>query len=162
MMQDFRLGGITLTVHPIPFHSIPTHTPQTSIAIGKPSRGVYIIDGDGALLMHMGNMSRIGTSGLCNNIRHIVINNGVHDSVGQQETKMHLVDIPAMALANGYKTAMRATNEDEIIGGINALATSEGPSLLEILVKPGARKDLGRPTTSPLENVDAFRDFLNH
>ena len=119
------------------------------------------MDGDGALLMHMGNMSRIGTSGLCDNIRHIVINNGVHDSVGQQETKMHLVDIPAMALANGYKMAVRATDLDEIVDGVNAIASSDGPGLLEVRVKPGARNDLGRPTTTPLENVNAFRDFMN-
>jgi phosphonopyruvate decarboxylase len=45
------------------------------IAIARPDRQVVCIDGDGALLMHMGSLA---ISADCPNLLHIVINNGAH------------------------------------------------------------------------------------
>ena len=53
------------------------------IVLHKPNRRVYCFDGDGASIMHMGNMAITGSM-LPNNYVHIVFNNGAHDSVGGQ------------------------------------------------------------------------------
>ena len=129
------------------------------IAINKPERKVYCFDGDGATIMHAGNMAIIGS--VCpSNFYHIVFNNGAHDSVGGQPTVGHQVDIPSVARAFGYKTVMTVDNEPDLIRQLDSLTQKEAPRLLEIKVKKGARADLGRPTTTPIENKEALMGFL--
>lgn len=130
------------------------------IAIAKPNKNVYCLDGDGAFIMHMGGTSIIGQSD-CKNYKHIVINNGAHDSVGGQPTVGLDIEITAIAGACGYKKVLLAKTEKEIIDKIRELRLIDGPALLEIRVKKGARKDLGRPTTTPIENKEAFMKFLS-
>ena len=130
-----------------------------SIALEKPDRTVYCFDGDGALIMHMGVLSTIGDL-KPRNFSHIVFNNFAHDSVGGQPTSAYNVDIPAVAKANGYANAFSADTKEEIIDKINIIKGIDGPVLLEIKVKKGARKDLGRPAATPIENKEAFMRFL--
>lgn len=125
------------------------------IALSKPKREVYCFDGDGAVIMHMGSLAIIGQQ-KPKNFKHIVFNNGAHDSVGGQPTAGFEVDFPAVAKACGYKEAWRAETSWEIREKIKLLKESEGPALLEIRVNKGARKDLGRPTTTPIENKETF------
>ncbi len=129
------------------------------IALSKPNRQVYCLDGDGAVIMHMGSLAIIGTQKL-KNFKHIVINNGAHDSVGGQPTAGFEIDITSIAKACGYKLALEAETTEEIIESMKKLKNTEGPALLEIKVNKGARKDLGRPTTTPLENKKVFMEFL--
>lgn len=130
------------------------------IALQKSARPVYCLDGDGALLMHLGSLAIIGSSGL-KNYKHIVINNGAHDSVGGQPTVGFSVDIPAIAKACGYDWAESVSDKDAIEDALQTLREKEnGPALLEIRVNKGARKDLGRPTTTPIENKLEFMRFL--
>jgi phosphonopyruvate decarboxylase len=129
------------------------------IAINKPDRKVYCFDGDGATIMHTGNMAIIGTVAP-DNYYHIVFNNGAHDSVGGQPTVGLKVDIPALAASVGYKTVVSVDNESDLIEQLSGLQQKEAPLLLEIKVKRGARADLGRPTTTPIENKDALMQFL--
>ncbi|MCM0650590.1 phosphonopyruvate decarboxylase [Clostridium swellfunianum] len=130
------------------------------IAIAKPETNVYCLDGDGALLMHMGGLSIIGSVSP-KNYKHIVINNGAHDSVGGQPTVALEVNIGSIATACGYKSVLTVETEQDISEKINILKKSEGPALLEIRVNKGARKNLGRPTTTPVQNKLAFMDFLS-
>lgn len=129
------------------------------VAISKPSRNVLCLDGDGALLMHMGAMPIIGASHLDNFI-HILFNNGCHDSVGAQPTVGFNVNFGEVAKACGYKKVMLATTKEEIIECTKNLGKDKGPIFLEIKIKPGARKDLGRPKSSPLNNKNDFVNFL--
>lgn len=129
------------------------------IALAQPQRQVYCLDGDGALIMHLGGLAVIGQQSP-RNLRHIVLNNGAHESVGGQPTAALKMDIPAVALACGYTTALTAAGRSEAAAGLAALRDSMGPALLEIMVKKGSRGDLGRPTTTPLENKAAFMRFL--
>lgn len=129
------------------------------IAISKPTRDVYCFDGDGAVIMHMGSLAIIGSQKL-ENFKHIVFNNGAHDSVGGQLTAGLQIDIPLIAKACGYNSIFRAETKEEIIKKINLLKIIKGPSLLEIKVKKGARQNLGRPTISPKGNKKAFMDFI--
>ncbi|KGM92766.1 phosphoenolpyruvate decarboxylase [Clostridium novyi A str. 4552] len=130
------------------------------IAIAKPNKNVYCLDGDGAFIMHMGGISIVGQSN-CKNYKHIVINNGSHDSVGGQPTVGLKIKITSIAKACGYKTVLSAKTEEEIINKVKELKLADGPALLEIRVNKGARKDLGRPTTTPIENKEAFMEFLS-
>jgi phosphonopyruvate decarboxylase len=129
------------------------------ISLASPGRDVYCIDGDGAAILHMGSLAICGTRGP-ENFRHIVINNEAHDSVGGQPTAAGRIDIPAIAVGCGYKLAMSALSAGELEGKMSRLIREAGPSLLEVKVRRGARKDLGRPAGGPQENKKAFMEFL--
>lgn len=129
------------------------------IALQKPERRVFVFDGDGALLMHMGGMAIIGD--YCpKNLVHIVFNNGAHDSVGGQPTVGLSIDLPKIAEAVGYKTVLKASDETELRTALSQLEGCEKTALVEIYVRKGNRKDLGRPTTTPIQNKEAFMQNL--
>ncbi len=129
------------------------------IALQKPERSIYCLDGDGALLMHMGALAINGTS-KARNLKHIILNNGAHDSVGGQPTVGLSIDLLSVAHAVGYKYAVRAQTRTELHSSLRILKDSIGPSLLEIRVRRGARKELGRPATTPAQNKTVFMDFV--
>lgn len=129
------------------------------VALHQPDRSVYCLDGDGALLMHMGALA---ITGVLNpgNFKHIVLNNGAHDSVGGQPTAGFEMDILAIARACSYRMVVQAQTPQELQSGLQELKRSKGPGLLEVRIRCGARKDLGRPVTTPVENKRAFMDFI--
>ena len=129
------------------------------IALASPDRNVYCLDGDGALIMHMGALAIIGSQKL-GNFKHIVINNQAHDSVGGQPTVGNQINIPNIAKDCGYNQAWQVETQDELIQHLRVLHQTQGPALLEIRVKKGARSDLGRPTSTPNENKEKFMQFL--
>ncbi len=132
-----------------------------SIAIHKPDRTVYCIDGDGASLMQMGGMATIGTSNV-KNLVHIVLNNGAHDSVGGQPTVANKIDLSTIAKACGYSYTKTVESKDTLQLILSEINNKSSPELsfFEVKVKKGARKDLGRPTTTTHENKDEFMQFL--
>ena len=129
------------------------------IALQKPNRQVFCFDGDGSLIMHMGSLSSIGKL-QPNNFKHIVFNNFAHDSVGGQPTAADAISISGIARENGYKSVLKAETTEEIKQAVNQLKATIGPALLEIKINKGARKDLGRPTRTPLQNKADFMNFL--
>ena len=131
------------------------------IALQKSDRRVYCFDGDGASIMHMGNMA-ITASMKCNNYVHVVFKNGAHDSVGGQPTVGLKIDLCAVANAVGYKAAYSVETMAELETKLSELKYEEGPVLLQICVKKGNRKDLGRPTTTPVQNKKALMEFLKN
>ena len=130
------------------------------IALAKPNRQVYCLDGDGAAIMHMGSLAVIGSLNVPN-FKHIILNNGVHDSVGGQPTVGFGISFTQVAAACGYQTVMTAESAEDVIDKVLQLVTEKGPALLEVKVAKGARADLGRPKTSPKENKTAFMEFLS-
>lgn len=136
----------------------------TSIALGialqKPEKKVYCIDGDGAALMHMGAIAVIGTSGVLNFV-HVIINNGAHESVGGQPNAARYIDWPEIARACGYTDSYQATNLDELKCALQDMDGREGCFLLEVKAAIGARENLGRPTKTPIENKTSFMKFLH-
>jgi len=130
------------------------------IAMKHPDKQVYVLDGDGAAIMQMGALAILGTLA-SENYKHIIINNGAHDSVGGQSTVGFQINFPSIAKACGYKLTLTAETEEQIEEEISKLKQSKGPSLLEIRVNKGARKDLGRPTTTPAENKKSLMEFLS-
>lgn len=129
------------------------------IALARPGDQVVCIDGDGAVIMHLGALPIIATHAPAH-FRHVLINNGAHDSVGGQPTAGFAVDFPAIALASGYRAARRAESLEALRAALEELRGVDGPTLLEVRVQTGARSDLGRPTTTPVENKRAFMAFL--
>ena len=129
------------------------------IALQQPKRPVYCFDGDGACIMHMGNMA-ITAQMQPKNYIHVVFNNGAHDSVGGQPTVGLNISIPAVATAVGYKTVYSIETSDGLAGVLKKVQQTEGPNLIEVKVKKGNRKDLGRPTATPQMNKVALKNFL--
>lgn len=125
------------------------------VAQSTVGRDVWCFDGDGALLMHMGTMANIAHHA-ASNYHHVVFNNGVHDSVGGQPTSIRVVDVEAAAHALGYSWAATTDSLDDLESLVEQMQAVEGPTLLEIRVKPGARDDLGRPTRTPRESRERF------
>ena len=129
------------------------------IAMEKQERRIWCFDGDGATIMHMGSMAIVASKAPKNYI-HVVFNNGAHDSVGGQPTVGLKIDLPAIAQAVGYKTAYICETKEYLQELLTKIKDQEGPILLEVKVKKGNRKDLGRPTTTPIENKESLMQFL--
>lgn len=129
------------------------------IALEQPERTIWCFDGDGACIMHMGAMAIVASKNPKNYV-HVVFNNGAHDSVGGQPTVGLKINIPAIAKAVGYKAVYSVDDKGALEKVLNEIKKMDGPILLEIKVKKGNRKDLGRPTTTPIQNKEALMNFL--
>lgn len=125
------------------------------IAPEKPDRRVWCLDGDGALTMHMGGALLAARSG-CENLRQVVINNGAHESVGGLPVAGGDVDFADIARALGYAFVRRAESAEELGRCLGEMEAAKGPVFLEICTAQGSRGDLGRPTTTPGQNMQVF------
>ncbi len=129
------------------------------IAMAKTDRKVWCFDGDGAAIMHMGSMAIVANKAPKNYV-HVVFNNGAHDSVGGQPTVGMKIDLPRVARAVGYPHTYSVSTKEDLMDVLNEVKKSNDLSLIEIKVRKGNRKDLGRPTTTPIQNKEALMDFL--
>ncbi|WP_462316295.1 phosphonopyruvate decarboxylase [Methanobrevibacter sp.] len=129
------------------------------VAINKSNEKVWCIDGDGAVLMHMGSMAIIGNF-KPDNLVHVVINNGAHETVGGMPTVANDIDLVNIAKSCGYTYAVSVDTFDNLDKELDKVKNMVGLCFIEILCSIGARKDLGRPTTTALENKENFMKFL--
>jgi len=129
------------------------------IALQRPEKRVWCLDGDGAALMHMGAMAVIGTAGV-NNLIHIVFNNGAHESVGGMPTAAGRLRLADAARSCGYPRAFRADGGEALEQALAQCRGGEGLAFLEVCCAIGSRPDLGRPTVSPQDNKRGFMAFL--
>lgn len=105
------------------------------VALAHPDRAVVVLDGDGAVLMHMGALSMIGHEAPANLI-HVILDNRVHESTGGQSTTSATTSFPQVALAVGYATAVECESEDALrVAVLRALAAS-GPHLISVRTLP--------------------------
>jgi phosphonopyruvate decarboxylase len=131
-----------------------------AIAIQKPALRVNCIDGDGAALMHLGGMATVGTLSPPN-LRHIILNNGAHDSVGGQPTIARNIDLAGIARSCGYSRVYSVKTTEELRQALSLTADkTDGAVFIEALVRKGGRSGLGRPKSSPIENKEAFTRFI--
>ncbi|WP_320008004.1 phosphonopyruvate decarboxylase [Maridesulfovibrio sp.] len=130
----------------------------SSIALGvaanAPEKKVICLDGDGACLMHLGSLATIGSSGI-QNMLHIVINNGEHGSTGGQPTVSRKVDLCAIAKACGYSKAVRVEDKETLA---EHLSQAQGLCFVEVMTNNHKSSEIGRPTSTPLENKKMFMD----
>ncbi len=129
------------------------------VAINKPDRRVWCIDGDGAALMHMGAMPVIG-SNKPDNLIHVLINNGAHETVGGMPTVVPEVSMTEIAKACGYESVLTASDYDELDEALKTATANKVLTFIEVKCTIGSRKDLGRPTTTAMENKRNFMSFL--
>lgn len=129
------------------------------IAVNRPEKKIWCIDGDGAVLMHMGAMAVIGANHPANLV-HVVINNGAHETVGGMPTVAGQIDLPAIAKACGYGYAVSVEDFEGLDRELAAAKARNELTMIEVKCSIGAREDLGRPTTSAAENKKAFMEYL--
>ena len=125
------------------------------VAINKPKEKIWCIDGDGAALMHMGAMALIG-SVKPGNLVHVVLNNGAHETVGGMPTVAGDINFCEIAKACGYEKVLKATDATQLDGALREAKNSEILTFVEVLCSIASRADLGRPTTTAIENKIAF------
>lgn len=161
--EVFELRAASGVGHQHDFLTVGSMGHSSSIALGvalnKPERRVWCIDGDGAVLMHMGAMAVIGAN-KPRNLIHVVINNAAHETVGGMPTVAGSMDIPAVARACGYPNALRVENFEALDAALQEARDRQELTLIEAVCAIGARSDLGRPTTTALENKQAFMQYL--
>ena len=129
------------------------------IALYKKNKNVYCLDGDGAVLMHMGSLT-INSKSQCKNFKHIVFNNGCHESVGGQPTLGFHINLQKIASGSGYTLVLKAKTKNELKKCLKKLKDYNKPAFLEIMVKKGTRKNLGRPTTTPIQNKNILMNNI--
>ena len=129
------------------------------VAINKPDQRIWCVDGDGAVLMHMGSMAVLGAN-RPKNLIHVVINNGAHETVGGMPTVASGIDLVAIAKACGYPNAVSVDSFDALDKALEDAKNAGELSLIEVKCSIGAREDLGRPTTTALENKQNFMEYL--
>ena len=149
--------------HKYDFLTVGSMGHSSSIALGvavqKPGTKVWCVDGDGAVLMHMGSMAVLGSTAP-ENMVHIVINNGAHETVGGMPTVAADIDLVSIAKACGYPNAVSVTTYEELDRELTAAKERETLTFIEVKCGIGAREDLGRPTTTALENKQNFMEYL--
>ena len=159
----FETRTVTGVSHKYDFLTVGSMGHSSSIALGiainKPDVKVWCIDGDGAILMHMGSMAVLG-SNKQKNMVHVVINNGSHETVGGMPTVAIDIDIVGVAKACGYPYAVSVDCFEELDKELKTAKIRDDLSLIEVKCSIGARNDLGRPTTTPIENKQNFMDYL--
>jgi phosphonopyruvate decarboxylase len=121
-------------------------------------RQVFVIDGDGAALMHLGNLSSIGAT-QPRNLVHIVLDNGTYDSTGGQPTVSKSVDFAKVALASGYARGVSCSSLKDFVAEV-ASPPSGGPTLIHLKIRPGSMKQLGRPVVTPHSVARRLRGFI--
>lgn len=130
-----------------------------SIALNHENRRVLCFDGDGALLMHMGSMALVGANKPAN-YYHVLFNNQAHETVGGLPTVVDSIDVEKIAINCGYNKVFHADSEKSLQNILEDFLSGVGPVLLIVDVSIGSRSDLGRPTTTPIENKEAFMNKL--
>ena len=132
------------------------------IAVEKPDRRIWCLDGDGAGLMHLGALPIIAGRAPANLI-HVIINNGAHETVGGMPVRCGSLSLAPLAAAAGYAAVLTADSEETLNGALSEAfgGNAAGPALIEVRCACGSRADLGRPTTTPLQNRDALMSFLS-
>ena len=160
----FEIRAANGQSHKFDFLTVGSMGHSSSVALGiafnKPNTRIWCVDGDGAVLMHMGAMAVIGANKPKNFI-HIVINNGAHETVGGMPTVASQIDLVGIAKACGYPKAISVDNFNALDKELEIARNRDELCLIEVKCGIGARKDLGRPTTTALENKQNFMEFLS-
>lgn len=135
----------------------------SAIALGlarsRPNHPVICLDGDGAMLMHLGTLATVATV-KPKNLTHIVLNNGCHESVGGLPSAASTVDLSEVLRAVGYPTVARVSDVDTLKNALSTLSTNPAQGI-EVIVASDSRSDLGRPKRSPREAKRAFMDSFD-
>lgn len=160
----FEIRTANKQSHQYDFLTVGSMGHSSSIALGvalnKPEQRIWCIDGDGAVLMHMGAMAVIGAN-RPDNLIHVVINNSAHETVGGMPTVAGQIDLVSVAKACGYPYAASVDSFEKLDNELQKIKQNNLLSLLEIKSSIGSRNNLGRPTASAQDNKNRFMEHLN-
>ncbi|CDI49834.1 phosphonopyruvate decarboxylase [Clostridium tetani] len=155
--SDIILGG-----HKQNFLTVGSMGHSSMIALGlakeHENRRIYCIDGDGAVLMHMGSLAFIAKQNP-KNLIHIVLNNDAHESVGGMPTCAVDVNIGNIARACGYLKVYHVYSLNELTTVLKKAKAINELCLIEVKVSLESRNDLGRPKESARENKENFMKY---
>ena len=147
------------------FYQVGSMGCASAIALGvalNSKKKIIVLDGDVALLMKMGNMSTIGANKPANLI-HILLDNNVHDSTGQQLTNASTVEFANIAINCGYKKSFSIDNTNDFSKILDkSINNTSGPIFIHIKINKGSIKNLGRPTINPSKVAKRFKNFLKN
>ena len=159
----FEIRAENKQSHQYDFLTVGSMGHSSSIALGvalhKPEQKIWCIDGDGAVLMHMGAMAVIGAN-KPSNLIHVVINNGAHETVGGMPTVASSIDLVSAAKSCGYPYALCVEDFDELDRELENVKKKNELCFIEVKCAIGERNNLGRPTTSAIENKRNFMGYL--
>lgn len=127
------------------------------LARAQPHRKVVVIDGDGSVLMRMGLLATIGHEAPANLV-HVLLDNGVHDSTGGQATVSSSADLAAVAHSCGYPSVVRARGTEDLRALLRG--SRKGPVFIHVRTRPRDSRKLPRPTMTPAEVAERFRQWL--
>lgn len=131
----------------------------SSIALGQAlsqkNKKIVCIDGDGAVIMHMGAMATIGAYQPAN-LLHIVLDNSAHETVGGIPTVSQKIDFVSMAKSVGYEEAYEVENLNTLESVLKESIKKDKLIFIRVLVALGSRENLGRPKERPRDNLEKF------
>ena len=117
---------------------------------------VICLDGDGSILMHLGSMRTGGIFGN-KNLKHIILNNFEHESVGGQRTYAENMQFTKIGKSLGYKNVFIIKNIKQLKLNFKKFLKLNGPSLIEVLIKSGSLNKLKRPRNF----IKIKKNFMN-
>lgn len=129
------------------------------IAKNKINKKIVCLDGDGAVLMHMGALKTIAQMKLKNFI-HIMLNNGMHESVGGIQTNTFNINFCLIAKELGYTKTYDISTEKELLIVLEKINSCRESVFIDLKISGISQKDLIRPTISPFQNKKIFMDYL--
>mgnify|MGYP000006779597 FL=1 len=128
--------------------------------MSKKNEKIWCVDGDGACLMHMGSMAVLA-SRKPDNMVHIVLNNTAHETVGGMPTVAGNINLVTIAEGCGYPYAICVDNFADLDKELKAAKEAKSLRFIEVKCALGSRADLGRPTTTAIENKERFMERLS-
>ena len=130
------------------------------VALAKPEKRVFCLDGDGAVLMHMGSLAVVGAH-KPKNLIHVVINNGAHETVGGLPTVCNRTCLSETARVLGYRHVVKVVTLPDLADALDTVKDAEGPVFVEVMCNLASRADLGRPASTPIENKNELMAYLS-
>jgi phosphonopyruvate decarboxylase len=130
------------------------------LSLSRPEKSVVAIDGDGALLMRMGNLATNGSYSP-NNLLHILLDNQMHDSTGGQQTVSQSVNFVDAASACGYAASIYVHSLTELEEEIKRWKEQKQLTFLYMKIAGGSKEGLSRPKQKPYEVKERLQGFLN-
>jgi phosphonopyruvate decarboxylase len=129
------------------------------LALQRPERRVFVVDGDGAALMRLGNLASVGAHAP-RNFCHLLLDNEAHESTGGQATVSAGVSFGAIAQACGYRAAVGTDRLAVLRSHLAAQTVEAGPTLLHLRIRRGTLPTLGRPKIAPAEVARRLTAYL--
>ena len=131
------------------------------LALALPDKRIVVFDGDAAVVMHMGSLAT-NCRYKASNLIHVVLNNGVNESVGGQQSAGQLIDLTGVAKSCGYRNVGHAIKtKEELQHVLKTLPGNDMPTFVDVYVRQGIRPDMPKLNINHKEQKEALMKYLN-